>query len=112
VSAQYVPEPTPPTKWMSEVNKMVLNEDERALLRAEASRKKAAAKWDAKIQAMRAAITKICRHAQTHEFKWEHDNGYGVQTKHVGLRCVFCLKVNRWPQVGCERRWEKEYSDD
>jgi hypothetical protein len=23
VSAQYVPEPTPPTKWMSEVNKMV-----------------------------------------------------------------------------------------
>ena len=89
-----------------------LNEDERALLRAEASRKKAAVKWDAKIQELRTQIIKHCRHAQTTEFKWEHDNGYGVQSKHVGLRCVFCLKVNRWPQVGCERRWEKEYSDD
>lgn len=88
-----------------------LNEEERALLRAEASRKKAAIKWDAKIQAMRAAITKTCRHIQTTEFHWEHDTGYGVQTKHVGLRCVFCLKVNRWPKVGSQQ-WSKEYSDD
>jgi hypothetical protein len=88
-----------------------LNEDEHALLRAEASRGKAAAKWDAKIKVMRVAITKTCRHTQTTEFKWEHDNGYGRQSQHVGLRCVFCLKVNRWPKVGPDR-WEQEYYED
>jgi len=84
-----------------------LNEDERALLRAEASRKKAAVKWDAKIQELRTQIIKHCRHAQTTEFTGEHDTGYGVQTKHVGLRCVFCLKVNRWPRVNYDK-WEQE----
>ena len=87
-----------------------LNDDERALLRAEASRKKAAAKWDAKIQELRTQIIKHCRHAQTTEFTWEHDTGYGVQTKHVGLRCVFCLKVNRWPRVNYDK-WEQEWDD-
>jgi hypothetical protein len=85
-----------------------LNEKERALLRAEVARKKAFARWDAKIQALRTQITKTCRHAQTTEFKWEHDTGFGVQTQHVGLRCVFCLKVNRWPRVGSQQ-WSKEF---
>lgn len=86
-----------------------LNDDEHALLRAEAARVRSMKKWDEKIQALRETVSKNCRHAQTTPFRWEHDDGYGTQSKHEGLRCVFCLKVNRWPQVSCSQQWDQEY---
>lgn len=38
-----------------------------------------------------------CSHPEITKFKWEHDNGYGVQTMLDGLQCKICNKINHWP---------------
>lgn len=91
---------------MTELNKM-----EKDFLRAEASARRSYLKWDEKIKKLRAEISKDCRHAQTEEFNWEHDDGYGRQSRHTGLRCVFCLKVNHWPKFNLDspQSWINQY---
>ena len=38
----------------------------------------------------------ICDHSKTEEFHWEHDNGYGRQSKMTGKRCVYCGWKDLW----------------
>lgn len=38
----------------------------------------------------------ICDHSEVEDYKWEHDNGYGRQSDHVGKRCRFCGWIDRW----------------
>lgn len=35
-------------------------------------------------------IAATCDHSMTEPFDWEHDTGYGVQTKCTGTRCTIC----------------------
>lgn len=37
-----------------------------------------------------------CDHTGAESYKWEHDNGYGRQTKIEGKRCVYCGFVDHW----------------
>ena len=48
------------------------------------------------INDLRNRLLEICDHADTEEYKWEHDNGYGVQRMLTGKRCIYCLKVDYW----------------
>ena len=43
---------------------------------------------------------KMCTHPAYYieDYIWEHDNGYGRQTKITGKCCTLCLKLQRWPQ--------------
>jgi hypothetical protein len=76
-----------------------LNATERALLKAEADRVKSMRRWDEKLDALRKKVTLQCQHKRTEDFTWEHDDGYGRQTKCPGKRCLLCLKENRWPTL-------------
>lgn len=80
-----------------------LNKTEQELLRAMRLRGKAIERWDARIEALRAKVAKKCRHVQTVDFHYEHDDGYGRQTKCIGKRCVFCEKKNYYP--GMSEQW-------
>lgn len=56
-----------------------------------------------KIAATRAKLAKHCTHPEEFvtDYPWEHDNGYGRQTKHVGKFCRICRAKNlygRWSQ--------------
>lgn len=72
---------------------------EEAFLRAQKLRNRAIDKWDNKIQAIREEIVKNCRHAETRNYPWEHDDGYGRQSRNVGEQCVFCNKINYYPSL-------------
>lgn len=52
------------------------------------------------IEAASAALVKqlrgICDHPETEDYPWEHDNGYGRQTKMAAQQCVFCGGVCFW----------------
>ena len=48
------------------------------------------------ISKIRKQLTPICDHSQTEVYDWEHDNGYGRQTKMIGTRCIFCFKKDYW----------------
>jgi hypothetical protein len=44
-------------------------------------------------------ITKLhnnCDHSTTHLYRWEHDNGYGVQHYINGKRCSHCGFIDLW----------------
>jgi|WetSurSiteA1Bulk_404760.scaffolds.fasta_scaffold00048_22 hypothetical protein len=38
----------------------------------------------------------LCSHQLTKPFEWEHDSGYGRQTRMVGVQCCICKKVKYW----------------
>jgi hypothetical protein len=40
--------------------------------------------------------SKLCDHSETEEYIWEHDNGYGRQTRIQGKCCKHCLFIDRW----------------
>jgi hypothetical protein len=46
--------------------------------------------------AIKESLQGICDHSLTEEYQWEHDNGYGRQTKMTSKRCVFCGWVSLW----------------
>lgn len=37
-----------------------------------------------------------CDHSQTRNYEWEHDNGYGRQSKHVGQQCRYCGFIDHY----------------
>lgn len=76
-----------------------LNEDERALLKAEEAAKRSRRKWDEKINALRKKVAKTCQHKRTVEFKYESDDGYGHWYRGVGHRCLLCGKQNKYPTM-------------
>lgn len=51
-----------------------------------------------------------CPHIPEHieEYKWENDNGYGVQRKVIGKRCRMCGDIDSW-DTG---RFQKPYYGD
>jgi len=50
------------------------------------------------VEHARSVLAKNCKHPEEFvtDWDWEHDNGYGRQTKHIGKHCGICLKVNRY----------------
>lgn len=80
-------------------DKADLTEDERKLLRVLSSQKKAIKAWDEKIKKLRERVSPVCSHKHVSEFQYEHDNGYGRQTKCIGHLCLFCLKKNYYPTL-------------
>ena len=40
-----------------------------------------------------------CSHKKTATYSWEHDNGYGVQTRHYALYCLTCGLEDKWPDT-------------
>ena len=40
-----------------------------------------------------------CSHKKTATYSWEHDNGYGVQTRHYALYCLTCGLDDKWPDT-------------
>ena len=67
--------------------------------------RRSAEKYKKKTEEARKALGKRCSHPQDHvvEYKWEHDNGYGIQHWMTGLRCTLCLK--RCPYPGKYGSW-------
>ena len=64
-------------------------------------------KWEtyAKYNKAEAALLDVllaegCDHYKTKEYTWEHDNGYGRQSKVVGIRCVHCGAEKSWNSQG------------
>lgn len=53
----------------------------------------------------RKQLSENCNHPEefVQPYTWEHDNGYGRQTKHDGRQCHICWKVNRWPHINPDR---------
>jgi hypothetical protein len=45
---------------------------------------------------IRQLLTPFCDHSKTEDYKWEWDSGYGRQTKKVGKRCSYCLRIDLW----------------
>jgi hypothetical protein len=41
-------------------------------------------------------IAPFCPHQDYTEFQWEHDNGYGTQTKRAAKRCTLCSAENKY----------------
>jgi hypothetical protein len=37
-----------------------------------------------------------CDHSKQENYIWEHDNGYGRQTKIIGKECCYCGCVDLW----------------
>lgn len=75
---------------------------ERALRRALHLSDKAHKKWSTEIKRLRALL-KNCTHSATSKFHYEHDNGYGVQSRHEGLSCDLCLARQYYP--GMSELW-------
>lgn len=50
------------------------------------------------IRDLKDSLKETCTHPLDFviEIEWEHDNGYGTQTKHKAMRCTICNKDNRW----------------
>lgn len=48
------------------------------------------------ISNLRQRLQGICDHSNTEPYVWEHDNGYGRQSKIEGKRCLDCLFVDLW----------------
>jgi hypothetical protein len=45
---------------------------------------------------LKEALKGVCDHSETTTYTWEHDNGYGRQSKMKGKRCVFCGWLDLW----------------
>jgi hypothetical protein len=73
---------------------------ERELARLLAAYRKSAEHFRLRIVVAREALQRSgCTHPKKHleTFRWEHDNGYGRQSMHEGLRCVLCRAECRYP---------------
>ena len=71
---------------------------ERAVVRARARARAASAR----AEAARDALGDSCTHPAEYvePWQWEHDNGYGRQTKYEGWWCSLCLARNHWKRPG------------
>lgn len=51
-----------------------------------------------KASELREALAINCDHPEEYrsDFEWEHDNGYGRQTRHTSKLCDICGAENRW----------------
>lgn len=47
-------------------------------------------KYEKQLSDLRAKLGQDCTHSKWTLYDWEHDNGYGVQTKCKGKRCLIC----------------------
>ena len=59
-----------------------------------------------KVSAAREELAKGCRHPASFQspYPWEHDNGYGRQSKYVGRHCGICFAVDLWLTGDFRRR--------
>lgn len=48
------------------------------------------------IENILAQLRLICDHSKDEPYFWEHDNGYGKQTKITGRRCSYCGFIDFW----------------
>lgn len=72
----------------------ILTPQEKEFLKAKEAQEKSRKKHQSKLNKLQEGFEINCRHARYTEYPWEHDNGYGHQTKMTGWRCNFCNKVN------------------
>lgn len=72
---------------------------ERQILLALDERKLSDARWASKIERLRARL-RTCTHSHTDDYEWEHDNGYGRQSRVTGERCVVCMMHRAWKGHG------------
>lgn len=70
-------------------------------------RRDAQAKRNAKrVETLRAELGAECTHPNPLDYFYEHDDGYGRQTKLKGLLCPLCLSKNPYPTLGSgPSRW-------
>lgn len=54
-------------------------------------------------QSIAEELKATCDHPLVEIFQWEHDTGYGRQSKVSGERCTLCGLERRWRGVGCWR---------
>jgi len=75
-----------------------MNKKERAVYDAIEQSIRVSKKAHAKTEAARKALGKECTHPVEAQmpYQWEHDNGYGVQSQHEGIRCRLCGAEKAW----------------
>lgn len=69
---------------------------EKAVLRAKENLDRAIERYTQKLEEALKALGKSCSHPVTEEWEWEHDDGYGRQSKVMGKRCKVCDLCNPW----------------
>jgi hypothetical protein len=62
--------------------------------------RKVAEDFDRRKRLVLQQLEPICDHRVTEEYKWEHDNGYGKQSKCIGLLCVHCRARRPYQTMG------------
>ncbi len=72
-----------------------------AITRARAVLTAKAQQLAARTAALRTAAALVCTHPTAYraEFTWEHDNGYGRQSRVTGERCNLCGQQKRWKSM-------------
>ena len=75
------------------------------------NRKKALARWDKTIAELTKLVTPNCTHPDIREYRWEADDGYGHQSKMIGLECGLCFARKPYKIMG---QWikAKDFSYD
>lgn len=53
-------------------------------------------------------IKEGCDHSINSPYIWEHDNGYGKQTRVHGRRCDVCYAIDSW---NTGKFWNKNYGN-
>lgn len=77
-------------------------EKEKLYLKAKQRYSKAYARMYAKYLGPMVALQKEieesgdCNHTDYEEYSWEHDNGYGRQSQHIGWYCRTCKAKNAY----------------
>jgi hypothetical protein len=68
---------------------------------------KKAADANALYNQQRNRIAENCPHPIEYikQYNWEHDSGYGVQTRMLGNECSICLMVDPYKSGNFHKRW-------
>lgn len=56
-------------------------------------------KLSREVEAARKELAKNCTHPEIEPYEYEHDNGYGRQTRHEAEYCKICYGINAWPTL-------------
>lgn len=79
-----------------------MTKEERAVASAIKNYEKVSKRAYARLGEARKQLGDSCTHPDEHvtTYTWEHDNGYGRQTKMQGLMCQLCMKRKSWKTMG------------
>jgi hypothetical protein len=86
-----------------------MNQHQKNLLEKMKMKRIKASKLIAEAEEFRKQVIKEgCDHSINSPYKWEHDNGYGKQTKIDGFRCDVCGALDSW---GTGKFWDPGYGN-